>query len=345
MKFALILFFQWMIPWIGWARVWITAEGSRAEGELVEVRGDRIGLEINGREYHFSLQRFSQKDQAYVRQWAKSPRCSICTDILGTNRMKAGEDEFHPDCFRCMVCREVFADGESFQRDDWGGMVHVNHSHFTSTCGSCSKLFLTRQARPRQIFKDGRTSCSNCLDDGVFKENLLEEVLRRVRPVLLELGISKPRGKLSLELVDRSFLNREALRINAVGNLRGLTLTKYKLIKGGRNPGISFDHKIYVLFGLPYVECVSVVAHELAHVWLNERFIEDSPPVIEGFCNLVAEHALEKEKSKLASLIRENMDLSKNPIYGAGYRRMKMKLSQIGWPALLTFLKKKSTPP
>ena len=35
-----------------------------------------------------------------------------------------------------------------------------------------------------------------------------------------------------------------------------------------------FDHTIYVLYGLPYIECESVLAHEFAHVWLNERFIE-----------------------------------------------------------------------
>jgi hypothetical protein len=36
--------------------------------------------------------------------------------------------------------------------------------------------------------------------------------------------------------VDRGLLNKEALKINARGNLRGLTLTKYKIVKGGSNP-------------------------------------------------------------------------------------------------------------
>ena len=37
---------------------------------------------------------------------------------------------------------------------------------------------------------------------------------------------------------------------------------------------------------MPHIECASVLAHEYAHIWLNERFIEDSPPVVEGFLQL-----------------------------------------------------------
>ena len=59
------------------------------------------------------------------------------------------------------------------------------------------------------------------------------------------------------------------------------------------------------LYGMPHIECASVLAHEYAHIWLNERFIEDSPPVVEGFCNLVSEAILLRGKGKLASIIRE----------------------------------------
>ena len=50
-----------------WARTWTTNTGNKSEGELFEVLGDRIGLSIKGREYHFSLSRFVQSDQDYVR--------------------------------------------------------------------------------------------------------------------------------------------------------------------------------------------------------------------------------------------------------------------------------------
>ena len=89
---------------------------------------------------------------------------------------------------------------------------------------------------------------------------ILNEEEIRVWQTLKRIGISKPVGKLSIRLVDRGLLNQEALKINARGNLRGLTLTKYKIVKGGSNPGTTFDHRIYILYGLPYIECESVLA-------------------------------------------------------------------------------------
>jgi hypothetical protein len=96
---------------------------------------------------------------------------------------------------------------------------------------------------------------------------------------------------------------------------------------------------------MPHIECASVLAHEYAHIWLNEQFIDDIPPVIEGFCNLVSEATLVKEKGKLASIIRENMKQSDNPVYGVGYRRMKQRLEILGWPTLVAEMKSKSKPP
>jgi hypothetical protein len=186
-------------------------------------------------------------------------------------------------------------------------------------------------------------SCAACLSDGIFNLELLKEVEVRVWKSLMQVGFAKPKGKIVLELVDQKTLLVEAAKINASGNLRGLTLTKYRVVKGGENPGTTFDHRIYVLYGLPYVECISVLAHEHVHVWLNERFIEAPPPVVEGFCNLASLTVLQKEKSKLSSILLENMNNSTSPVYGAGYRKMRQRLGQIGWSALLDELKRKSS--
>tara|TARA_B100000242_G_scaffold156188_1_gene111641 strand:- start:288 stop:1340 length:1053 start_codon:yes stop_codon:yes gene_type:complete len=327
------------------ARIWTTRDGTKSQGELIEVTDDRIGLRINGRDYHFSINRFSDQDQAYVRQWAKVSRCPVCLRGLSGKTKRTSADEFHASCFRCMVCEKGFVGGERFQRDPWGGMAHLSHGKSLESCGSCSKFFVRNKANPRQFFDDGRVSCETCIQDGVLDQALLEQVLQRIKPVMRELGLAEPKGSLALHMVDRNLLNREALKINARGNLRGLTLTKYKVVGRGSRTSATFDHKIFVLYGLPHVECVSVLAHEWAHVWLNERFIDASPPVIEGFCNLVSEHALDREKSKLSSVIRENMLKSDSPVYGAGYRQMKQRLAQIGWAVLLKEMKAKSSPP
>jgi hypothetical protein len=92
----------------GWSKVWTTNTGSKSEGELFEVLGDRIGLLIKGREYHFSLARFIQADQDYVRRWKMTPRCPSCSKPLGTRTIEAGGVKYHTSCFRCMVCRSGF---------------------------------------------------------------------------------------------------------------------------------------------------------------------------------------------------------------------------------------------
>jgi len=339
--------------WIGlfflcsvcWSKVWTTKNGSKSEGELFEVLGDRIGLLIKGREYHFSMDRFIQSDQDYVKKWKMVPRCPACTKTLGTRTIEAGGIKYHTSCFRCMVCKSGFRGGDQFRRDAWNGMVHVKHFQSTGLCGTCSRIFVKRNAHPKQFFTDGRMSCSTCLKDGVFEKDILNEVESRVWQTLLQIGITKPAGRLSIRLVDRNLLNKEALKINARGNLRGLTLTKYKIVRGGRSPGTTFDHQVFVLYGLPYIECESVLAHEFAHVWLNEKFIESTPPVVEGFCNLVSSAVLEKEKSKLASILLDNLQNNTSLAYGVGYRQMKANLAQKNWPQLLAEMKSKSKPP
>lgn len=327
------------------ARVWTTKNGIQSEGELFEVLGDRIGLKIKGREYHFSLSRFVTADQEYVRKWRSVPRCPVCKKTLGTRTIEASGVKYHIGCFKCMVCHSGFKGGDQFRRDAWNGMVHVKHFQSTGVCGTCSKIFVKKNANPKQFFTDGRMSCSSCFHDGVFEKSILNEVESRVWKTLLQIGLKKPVGKLTIRLVDRRLLDQEALKINATGNLRGLTLTKYKITKGGRNPGTSFDHTIYVLYGLPYIECESVLAHEFAHVWLNERFIESSPPVIEGFCNLVSSEVLKKEKSKLASVLLDNLQNNTSLAYGVGYRKMKANLAQKNWNILLNEMKNRSKPP
>jgi hypothetical protein len=173
----------------------------------------------------------------------------------------------------------------------------------------------------------------------------MEEVKKRVWPTLSKLGIAAPKGQVIIKVVGKDVIDRQALKINARGNLRGLTLTTYKIMSDGKSTRTTFNHEIFILYGMPHIECASVLAHEYAHIWLNERFIEDAPPVVEGFCNLVSEAILLKEKGKLATIIRENMKLSDNPVYGAGYRRMKKRLEVLGWNALLAEMKRKTQPP
>lgn len=329
-----------------YARVWTTVEGRTQSGDLFEVNGEEVGIRIKGREYRFMANRFIPSDRKYIREWSLVPRCHRCSKPLGNSRVKeAGNYKFHESCFKCLVCNRGFKGGEQLKRDEWGGLVHANHFHQAKMCDTCSKIIALGQLSPQQILKDGRMTCLSCATDGVYDVKRMEEVRKRVWPTLSALGIPLPVGDVVIRVVGKDVIERQALKINARGNLRGLTLTTYKIISNGKSNNTTFEHEILILYGMPHIECSSVLAHEYAHIWLNERFIEDTPPVVEGFCNLVSEAILLKEKGKLASIIRENMKQSDNPVYGAGYRRMKQRLAVLGWPALLAEMKSKSKPP
>ena len=326
------------------SRIFTSSNGTEVDGEVFEVDGHRVGLRVNERDYYFSISRFVREDQAYMQKWSAVERCSSCKGKVGTGFREAGDDKYHTRCFRCLACRKSFVGGDGLGKGPWGGLVHLEHTSLALSCDSCSRFFRREDALPKQSFGDGRVHCRVCLEDGVFEGTKVSQVQARILPVLKRVGMDLPTKPIHIELVGRSFLDREAKRIKAEGKLRGLTLTKFKLTRGTPSSA-SFEHRIYVLSGLPYVECIAVLAHEYAHVWLNERFIDSTPPEIEGFCNLISEICLGQDKSKVSLLLRENMMKSENPVYGAGFRRMRSRLKSLGWDGLFAEMLSKSSPP
>jgi hypothetical protein len=159
-----------------------------------------------------------------------------------------------------------------------------------------------------------------------------------------ELGLPAPTGGLTMRLVNQNILNKEVERVHGRGSLRGLTLTTFRTITGGPAAGTTFSHEVWVLSGLPVVECVSILAHEFGHVWLNENYIEMSPPAVEGFCNLLSMHLLNKETSKLADILRKNLAMSDDLVYGRGFREMNKQLDKLGWPGLIRDLSTRRVP-
>ena len=325
-------------------KTWTTVEGGRTEGELLSVEGSNITLLIDGREYIFPITRFSATDRMFLNDWKKEKRCGVCRIKLEGNQMQAGKDFYHPECFSCLVCNRSFLDRQSIRRDEWGGMVHSEHFRMANSCGSCGRLFAGKSIKPEQLYSDGRLSCLVCLRDAVNDLGSLNAVSKRVRKGMSELGLPTPVGPLTLRLVNQDKLNKEVKRVHGRGSLRGLTQTTFRTVTGGRNPGTTFSHQVWILSGLPVVECVSVLAHEFGHIWLNENYIEMSPPAIEGFCNLLSMHALKKETSKLAEILRKNLQMSDDRIYGQGFREMNKKLQHLGWPGLVQDLSTRRVP-
>lgn len=339
---CLVVFF--LTATIGFAKVWTTVDGRTSEGELVSIEGDQVTLLIGKREYTFPMSRFSSSDRVYLQNWKAEHRCGICRKKVGADKMQAGESFYHSSCFTCLVCDRPFLNRQSIRRDEWGGLVHTEHFKRARSCGSCGRLFSDKNAKTKQFYSDGRVSCLSCLRDAVTDLSTLKAVTKRVRKGMSELGLPSPEGPLTMHLVNQNQLNKELQKAHGRGSLRGLTMTTFRTVSGGPNAGTTYSHQIWVLAGLPVVECVSVLAHEFGHVWMNENLIDASPPAVEGFCNLLSMYLLKKETSKHAEILRKNLEMSDDHVYGRGFREMRKQLSKLGWAGLIRDLSTRRVP-
>ena len=338
-----ILGFFMLISVLG-GKTWTTIGGGQTKGDLLSVHDKQITLLINGREYLFPISRFVREDRDYITNWQSEKRCRACLKPVSGDQMQAGNELFHPSCFSCLVCERPFLDRQPIRRDEWGGMVHSEHFRKAHSCGSCGRLISPRKIQSQQIFADKRMSCLACLGEAVTNITTLEAVSRRVRSGMSELGLPRPSGPLTMKMVSQDQMNREVDRTHGRGSLRGLTLTTFRTLTGGPNAGTTFTHEVWLLSGLPVVECVSILAHEFGHVWLNENYIDASPPAVEGFCNLLSMHALQKDTSKLADILRKNLQMSDDYVYGRGFREMSKRLEKLGWSGLLRDLSTRRVP-
>jgi hypothetical protein len=121
--------------------------------------------------------------------------------------------------------------------------------------------------------------------------------------------------------------------------LRGFTDYHEERNLFGRTSKRQID--IYLLYGMPRVEMIGTLAHELTHVWqfLSGR-LKNDPALSEGSCNFAAYWVLKQmAPGKEADFIIESMLRDDNEIYGEGFRRVKRYVEQNGisrWLVLLT---------
>ena len=81
-----------------------------------------------------------------------------------------------------------------------------------------------------------------------------------------------------------------------------------------------------------------MLAHELLHVWLHQNKIRLSPETEEGFCNVGRYLIYQNDQTHFATIHLQAMENDPDPIYGAEYRKMKIKLKQKGWKNLILHL-------
>jgi hypothetical protein len=122
-------------------------------------------------------------------------------------------------------------------------------------------------------------------------------------------------------------------------DLRGFTDYHEERNLFGRTSKRQID--VYLLYGMPKVEMIGTMAHELTHVWqfLNGRLKTD-PALSEGSCNFASYWVLKQmAPGREADFIIESMLRDEDEVYGEGFRRVKRYVEHNGisrWLTLMT---------
>ena len=304
------------------------------KGHVCAVCGKAIDGQwvlADGQQYHTTC--FKEKIEL---------RCTVCGKPINGVYAKDNQGVYHESCFkntrleRCVICNQPI-EGDHLV-DSWGQSSHHSHQgKQVMLCDSCGRI-ISPASKSGFRYKDGRVICGICNATAVTHVKIIKPILVELSKMLSSVGIGPVSPQIPVTLVDRMTLIRES-RGNDKENTRGFTKSIIR-IENGKT--LSFQHRIFILHGLPMTEFKGVLAHEMIHVWLNENRMKMSAQETEGFCNLGIFLVNEKERSDFARVLQDQMEQNGDAIYGEGYRIMKFRLDSMGWPRLIAWVKNKS---
>lgn len=81
-----------------------------------------------------------------------------------------------------------------------------------------------------------------------------------------------------------------------------------------------FSHRIYLFDYLPKIQFAGVLAHEMLHVWQNERSISLSSKYTEGFCNVGSYVVYSSINTELSRCLIKRMEDNPDSVYWDGAR-------------------------
>ena len=154
------------------------------------------------------------------------------------------------------------------------------------------------------------------------------------------MGISLNKNNISVQVVDKNELKRIS-GMEKFNKLEGFCNSESQTdyVNGIKNK-TRFNHKIYMLSGLPPLNIEGILAHELMHAWIDENTPnEQQPAVREGSCNLISYQYLLYSSDPDVKYLLLYMDKNTDPVYGTGFQKIKNKFYGKPVAALLDYLK------
>jgi len=243
--------------------------------------------------------------------FSSAPRCCFCGQPMAE---KLAQHGVCVGCLasaqRCHACGKPVREGIELQ-DGTDRIFCLTCVQTLPVCLACRAPVDGRGCR----LPDGRVRCHVCnasaIDDPGQAQALYMEV-QDIAARQLDLALSIPTP---LVLVDSGQLQAVLQTIGSdhpseTKQLRGVYARK------------GLKRGIYVESGLPRVQMIEVIAHELGHAWQAERKpLLSDPVLVEGFAEWVAYKVLDV----LGETTAQDIMLKRTDVYGQGLRRV------LGW--------------
>lgn len=267
--------------------------------------------------------------------------CAYCAAPIKGQYTTYRSENYHNDCFRdhiarrCTLCREPI-DGE-YIVDYWGNAYHKRHANDVPTCDFCDRFLSAEILDGGVRFSDGRSLCGICHKSAIKKLGQAKALMNQVALQMRRIGMNFEAVDFRLHLIGLK-------RMQEIANFRSHDLRGFTDYHEERDLfGLTRKRQIdvYLLFGMPKVEMIGTMAHELTHVWqfLNGNLKPD-PALSEGSCNFAAYWVLRQmAPGRETDFIIESMLRDDDLIYGEGFRRVKRYVERngiSGWLVLLS---------
>lgn len=211
---------------------------------------------------------------------------------------------------KCSICNTDISG--RYWIDAWGQTICADHK--MNHCSSCGRFVKPTDTH----LTDGRCLCAYCLPSVVRLPEHIVWVETRVRSILASHGIPDIPKDIPIRLVSPTEMSKLA-------GFKQINLSQPGLTRIAKSMGLFVSHcsyNIYLFDHLPKIQFAGVLAHELLHVWQNERGISLSPKYAEGFCNVGSYVVYSSINTELSRCLIKRLEEDTDPVYGDGFREV-----------------------
>jgi hypothetical protein len=251
--------------------------------------------------------------------------CGHCKLPIGSGSYVIHEKEkYHPHCYEEHVAlRCALGDGiidGKYLRDHWGNVYHLSHERDADQCDYCQRFISGALTGGGYEYDDGRIICGLCARSAVNDVDKGEKLMAEVARHLRRIGLTVDLESIRLRLVGLERMRR--LAAASSHDLKGYThYIRYSSSTEGESDSIS---TVYILHGMPRVDAIATLAHELTHVWqLTEGRKENDDALCEGSSNYAGYLVLKEYPGPETEFLIKKMVENRDPVYGEGFRRVK----------------------